>query len=193
MPITSVIKYLITVLLLFALHRVAQAAINEGKFYFRTTDAALGCVSLESNFRAFQTCGSRGSKFKTDSVLRNKLRSTSTLLPVSMFKDSRGFSLVVVARFASSSMSTLGYCGAGYEDKLFLIGLENGRATLSDESLLQSCLQSIVLESDKGDNPLDAITISKGGANVSFRWLGDPEGAIRIMIIRNKRFSIKTK
>lgn len=45
-----------------------------------------------------------------------------------------------------------GYCGAGYEDYLLLVEIRGKKLTLKDQFLLQSCLKSISMFIDQGDD-----------------------------------------
>lgn len=45
-----------------------------------------------------------------------------------------------------------GYCGAGYEDYLLLVEILGRKLLLRDELLLQSCLKSIAMYLDQGDD-----------------------------------------
>jgi hypothetical protein len=94
--------------------------------------------------------------------------------------------LVALLRERSRINGSLSYCGAGHEDYVLLLEMANGKITLADDALLQSCMKSILLDSDKGDDPLQAITLRNVGS-FSFRWIGDPESAVRIVDVLNGR------
>lgn len=58
-----------------------------------------------------------------------------------------------------------GYCGAGYEDYLLLVEIRGKKLTLKDQFLLQSCLKSISMFIDQGDdNPSNGLTHEKDGS-----------------------------
>jgi len=58
-----------------------------------------------------------------------------------------------------------GYCGAGYEDYLLLVEIRGKKLTLKDQFLLQSCLKSISMFIDQGDdNPSNGLTNEKDGS-----------------------------
>ena len=57
---------------------------------------------------------------------------------------------VVLVREPSKSKRGTGFCGSGFEDYLLLIEAKSKRLSLLDNILLQSCLDSQELASDKG-------------------------------------------
>ncbi len=76
---------------------------------------------------------------------------------------------VAVVRLPSNPGSPQGFCGAGHEDSLLLISIKNKHLRLQDQYLLQSCLQSISLISDQGDEPRDALI------PMTFPWIARVE------------------
>ena len=66
-----------------------------------------------------------------------------------------------------------GYCGAGYEDYLLLVEMLNRELVLRDQLLLQSCLKSISLFLDQGDdNPGNGLARNKDGSLI-YRMVND--------------------
>lgn len=51
----------------------------------------------------------------------------------------------------------LGFCGAGYEGHLLLLKISNSTLNIADKYLVDSCLESISLTSDQGDDPFKAL------------------------------------
>lgn len=65
--------------------------------------------------------------------------------------------MALVVRLPSQPGKPLGFCGAGHEDHLVLAQIKRRRLLMIDKLLLQSCLQSISLVSDHGDDPHHAL------------------------------------
>lgn len=84
-----------------------------------------------------------------------------------------------------------GYCGAGYEDYLLLVEILGHKLTLRDQFLLQSCLKSISMFIDHGDDsPSNGLTHKKDGS-FTYRLVDDDYDKTRALIINNKHFDIK--
>ncbi len=98
---------------------------------------------------------------------------------------------VVLSREPSKQNRTASFCGAGYEDYLILIEATKKRILLLDKLLLQSCLKSILLQTDNGDDPLKAITIDKENSSILFQWLGESEDIKRSLTIKNGHFELR--
>jgi len=85
-----------------------------------------------------------------------------------------------------------GYCGAGYEDYLLLVEMLDGKLTLRDQFLLQSCLKSISMLIDQGDdNPNNGLIHEKDGS-FTYRLVDDDYNKKKILTINKKRFVIKS-
>jgi hypothetical protein len=83
--------------------------------------------------------------------------------------DGNDYLLVVVNR-ASRSRPT-GYCGAGEEGALYVLELRGTHAMPRFTLPVQSCLDSVSLESESGtQSPYRAITWSDAPAGIDIRW-----------------------
>ena len=98
---------------------------------------------------------------------------------------------VIFSREPSRKIRSTGFCGAGYEDFILLVESTKKQIMLKDKFLLQSCNKSILLDSDKGDDPLQAISIEKIEPSFKFRWLGDVDGQQRIITIDDSHFIMR--
>lgn len=81
----------------------------------------------------------------------------------------RASNVVLLARIPSTAKRGPGFCGAGYEDHLVLLSYDQ-RYTFQDDFLLQSCLQSIEVDTDD-----DLVHIDEHKQTIGFRWLGKPD------------------
>lgn len=119
-----------------------------------------------------------------DEKARRTLRGAAVLVPVL----SGPSSLVLIARMPSQKARPTGYCGAGYEDHLLLLSYARQQISLLDDFLLQSCLKSIVLESDHGDDILAALSIDRQRSFIQFKWLSDPDNQVHNVTISQQKF-----
>jgi hypothetical protein len=98
---------------------------------------------------------------------------------------------VILTREPSRQNHTASFCGAGYEDYLVLIEVSRNKVSVLDAILLQSCLKSILLRTDQGDDPLQAITVDKEKSSIAFQWLGESEDKKRMLNIKNSHFVLQ--
>ncbi|WP_193103052.1 hypothetical protein [Burkholderia sp. Z1] len=83
--------------------------------------------------------------------------------------DGNDYVLVVVNR--SSSSRPTGYCGAGEEGALYVLELRGTRAVPRFSLPVQSCLDTVSLETDGGtQSPYRAITWRDAPAGIDIRW-----------------------
>lgn len=99
------------------------------------------------------------SRASIDRPLRVLLLQADEVIPLSSvgFQMDSEIGFTLIARLPSRSSNPDGFCGAGHEDYLLLIGVRDKRLSLLDKHLIQSCLKSISLQSDQGDDPRAAI------------------------------------
>ncbi|WP_413671756.1 hypothetical protein ACEN9H_19515 [Massilia cellulosiltytica] len=84
-----------------------------------------------------------------------------------------------------------GYCGAGYEDYLLLVEIRGKKLTLKDQFLLQSCLKSISMFIDQGDdNPSNGLTHENDGS-FTYRLVEDDYKKKRTLMISKNHFETK--
>ncbi len=81
-----------------------------------------------------------------------------------------------------------GYCGAGYEDYLLLVEILEQKLFLRDRFLLQSCLKSISMYIDQGDDhPKNGLIDEKNGS-LSYRLVDDDADKKRTLTVSDKHF-----
>lgn len=99
----------------------------------------------------------------------------------------------VVTRTASRSQNTEGYCGAGHEDHILLVSIDKDVVRLRDKVLVQSCLESISLVSDRGDSPREALSSSIYPEVARFQISTPPDFEIsdKRVIIKNNKLVIE--
>lgn len=112
------------------------------------------------------------------------LRGADALIPVL----SQPAMLVLIARVPSQRRRPTAYCGAGYEDHLILLAHTSQRVTLRDDFLLQSCMKSIALDSDHGDDILAALAIDHNTATIRFKWLTEPDSTEHQLSVTPQKF-----
>jgi len=94
----------------------------------------------------------------------------------------RASNVVLLARIPSTARRGTGFCGAGYEDHLVLLSYDQ-RYTFQDDFLLQSCLQSIEVDTDD-----DLVHIDEHKQTIGFRWLGKPDQDEHYLLIGGGKF-----
>lgn len=101
-------------------------------------------------------------------------------------KNQQAFTAIV--RVPSSPKNPEGFCGAGYEDYVLLIGIKENTAQLKDRILVQSCVNSISIVSDNGDDPRNGIVYSKYPGLAEFKSTSPPDFKIKThkIILNNK-------
>jgi hypothetical protein len=94
----------------------------------------------------------------------------------------RGSFVVLLARLPSTAKRGTGFCGAGYEDHLVLLSYDQ-RYSLQDDFLLQSCLQSIAVDTDG-----ELLNVDEHKQTIGFRWLGKPDQDEHYLLIAGGKF-----
>jgi hypothetical protein len=101
--------------------------------------------------------------------------------------------IILVREISRPSAMGQGYCGAGYEDHLLLVEILERKILLRDRLLLQSCLKSVSMFIDHGDDhPINGLTYEKDGS-ISYQLVADDDDVKRVLTIRDKLFYIKLK
>ena len=122
-----------------------------------------------------------------ESRVKKIIADSDSAYPLFAVPSENNYLLVLLTRTPSKTPQGTGYCGAGYEDKIILLKFNGKNIKYSDELNLQSCLKNILLDSDKGDNPINAIAIDDAAKTITYRLLSDPaESAHTISIVNNK-------
>jgi hypothetical protein len=83
-----------------------------------------------------------------------------------------------------------GYCGAGHEDYLLLVEILERNLLLRDQFLLQSCLKSISMFIDHGDDHPNNGLIHENDGSFSYRLVDDDYDKKRMLTVSAKRFKI---
>lgn len=119
-------------------------------------------LQLTPGSRATATLHSRTGRAAValDAPLRTLMMQSSTLIAASTtgFLHGGAPATVLYARVPSNPTRPMGYCGAGQEDYLLLLGIRGQRLVLLDRLLVHSCLQSIESASGMDAPPQAAMT-----------------------------------
>lgn len=98
--------------------------------------------------------------------------------------------IVLTREYSRPDAMGQGYCGAGYEDYLLLVEMLKKDLVLRDRILLQSCLKTLSMFIDKGDdNPSNGIIHEKDGS-LSYRLVEDDYKEKRLLKVEGKHFKI---
>lgn len=99
--------------------------------------------------------------------------------------------IVMVREPSRANAMGRGYCGEGYEDYLLLVEILEQKLLLRDQLLLQSCLKSISMFIDQGDNhPSNGLAHEKDGS-YSYRLVDDDAEKKRMLTVNDKHFKNK--
>ncbi len=115
---------------------------------------------------------SRNSALTLDASLRRLIGRSTVLIPASnsgFVLDTRPATVLYV-RVPSNPSRPTGYCGAGTEDYLALLTIEDNRVILLDRLLVQSCLDTLELGGE-----LDAP--SGNATTLRFPWVARLPGS----------------
>jgi hypothetical protein len=131
--------------------------------------------------------------YQVSNALSNHLVRAYDVRLISDKSDQNGPLFIVLSREPSRPNSMgRGYCGAGYEEYLLLIEISREKIELRDQFLLQSCLKSIAMVIDNGDDLDDAGNglILNSDGSFSYRLLEDEASQERNLVLRDRRFKI---
>lgn len=92
---------------------------------------------------------------------------------------------LLIARFPSAPGTPLGYCGAGSEDYAYLLRMGAGSAEVLDRVMLQSCLESVLIESDGAGDPLRRLGNQTVGGVLQFLRSSPPDHAPVVTELRS--------
>ncbi|WP_176051796.1 hypothetical protein [Burkholderia sp. BCC1644] len=116
--------------------------------------------------------GRRTSALSVPAALRRALADASSVaFPSDRAKRIDGSDHVLVVVNRSSSSRPTGYCGAGEEGTLYVLALHGTRAVQRFSLPVQSCLDSVSLETESGtQSPYRAITWRDAPDGIDIRW-----------------------
>jgi hypothetical protein len=131
--------------------------------------------------------------YQVSHAVSNHLMRAYDARIISDKSDQNGPLFIVLSREPSRPNSMgRGYCGAGYEEYLLLIEISRTKIKLRDQFLLQSCLKSIAMLIENGDDLDDAgngLTPNNDGS-FSYRLLGDEASQERNLGLRDRQFKL---
>jgi hypothetical protein len=134
----------------------------------------------------------RNISYKIDNAIaKHFIRAQDIQLIANESKPEAQLFIVLTREPSRPNAMGQGYCGAGYEDYLLLVEMLDHKLTLRDQFLLQSCLKSISMFIDQGDdNPGNGLAHEKDGS-LTYRLVDDDYDKKRTLSINKKHFEIK--
>jgi len=135
----------------------------------------------------------KNTSYEISNPASNHLMRAYDARIISDKSDQNGPLFIVLSREPSRPNSMgRGYCGAGYEEYLLLLEISRTRIELRDQLLLQSCLNSISMLIDNGDDLDDAGNglIPNDDGSFSYRLLKDDPNQERTLVLRDRRFKV---
>lgn len=194
MQTISIIKRTCTLLVSCLLVAPLVASAAERRYVF---DAGAGesiCLkTVQRGYKKFAPCDSPTASIKPDNKTSQLFQTADDVIPLFGARAGEKQQLLLLARTPSTRQRSTGFCGAGHEDSLVLVELVGTRMVLKDRLLVQSCLKSIALESDQGDDPERAFSIDRSAGELRFRWLGDTPGSTRVVKVANASLGLQQK
>lgn len=136
-----------------------------------------------------------GQRVNIDTRLTRELRLASEVVSVGVKAFSQdGYTFLVLGVSTPSVVSPgSGYCGAGTEDVLLLVEWKTRppRLVLRDRIQVQSCLQSMELRSDQG-NELSKVLHVENPAQFTLDWLLHPRygSATKTLSVASGKFAL---
>lgn len=91
---------------------------------------------------------------------------------------------ILIARFPSAPDRPMGRCGAGFEDYAYLLRVTAGAADVLDRVMLQSCLESVSIESDAPEDPLRRLRKEQHNGVLRFVRSSPPDHTPVLMVLR---------
>lgn len=175
MQTTSIIRILI-VLLSTAVCSLALASGNNTKqLQLALTPEKTIIIKAKASKTIVVTQANRviGTKIDPRFVKHLRLAEEVDLVFSNPIIQSKSQQFVVLVREPSRNPQGTGFCGAGFEDYLLLIEVFSKQILLLDKFLLQSCLTSLELASDQGNNPLKAMRVDTSRKSLTYKILGE--------------------
>lgn len=170
--------------------KTAMAAPIAQVLAFDTAKNERVCIAQSSSHH-LKDCHTFVHPKGLDSRTAQILKRSDQVLPLFSKIAREGHYFVLIARIPSKTPQSTGYCGAGYEDHLILLSYDGKRVVLPDDFLLQSCLKSMVLDNNKGDGILNAVSINMDTHEIEFQWLADADNRNHHIEILNDKFLLK--
>jgi hypothetical protein len=129
--------------------------------------------------------------YRFDPASTALLRNAEEIRNVAISKNVGNLVLIFVRVPSRPGRMGLGYCGAGFEDYLLLVGLERQRLIFRDKFLLQSCLSGKFINTADGQEDPIKLLIRKPDGSFDFRLEADELDQIRNLSIIDRRFVLK--
>jgi hypothetical protein len=145
------------------------------------------------NHRLVAKEGRNNRNYQISNAVSDHLIRAYEARMISDKSDQNGPLFIVLSREPSRPNSMgRGYCGAGYEEYLLLIEISRSKIELRDQFLLQSCLKSISMLIDHGDDLDDAGNglIPNNDGSFSYRLLEDEPSQERTLMLHDRRFKV---
>jgi len=135
------------------------------------SDTVKVCLSLDKTKPYWLHCEQTLPEDAVDSRLAQSLKHAEKLVHLATHFQERSKHFLLLARIPSNRGNPMGFCGAGREELLVLVAYEQGRIRYLDEFLLQSCLQSISLQSAAPDQSISYIDLQDEKQRLTFHWM----------------------
>jgi hypothetical protein len=129
--------------------------------------------------------------YDVDGAVSRYLKRADDIRLIANESNPRAQLFIMLAReYSRPGAMGQGYCGAGYEDYLLLVEILERKLVLRDQLLLQSCLRSISMFIDQGDDhPSNGFTHEKDGS-LSYRLVDDDYEKKRVLTVIAQRFKV---
>jgi hypothetical protein len=187
----TMLKKIRTLFILVNIFLALPANANDEILIFSSHESQIS-VKIRNNRLAAKEIRKNLDYQVSNAVSSHLLRAYNARI-ISDKSDQNGPLFIVLSREPSRPNSMgRGYCGAGYEEYLLLIEISRTKIELRDQFLLQSCLKSIAMLIENGDDLDDAGNglIPNSDGSFSYRLLEDEASQERNLVLRDRRFKV---
>ncbi len=189
-PAALMVNKIINLLILvfaFNVKSVLAASLIGHSLIFQIKNGKTVCIG-DGMRRKSEGCDRMIDVKSLDSGTRNIFSRSNELIPVFSKPKGTSYYLTLIARMPSKSPQSIGYCGAGYEDHLVLLVYDGNIIKAADDFLLQSCLNSVVLDGVNVDDIFNAISVDMEKYEIRFKWMINPDDKNHTLIIFDSKF-----
>jgi hypothetical protein len=190
----TILKKIKILLILASIFASLSASADDDVLLLSSHDVQVS-VKMQ-NQRLIATENGKKLNYKISSAVSNHLMRAYDARMISDRSDQSGKLFIVLSREPSRPNSMgRGYCGAGYEEYLLLIEISGAKIELRDQFLLQSCLKSISMSIDHGDDLDDGGNglIPNNDGSFSYRLLEDAATQERNLAVHARRFKVSLR
>jgi hypothetical protein len=136
---------------------------------------------------AYRDPAHTGRKMIVTPEVKSIIRSGSVRFLMGEHSVQSGLAMLI-SSVPSKQTEGAGFCGAGSEEYVVLVQKKNNALVVADRYLLQSCLQSIVLDAVEPNEILSGLVMDKAAFSLTFSRLDSPPKSTITLGVRDAKF-----